>query len=187
MERLCGWSVGVPFQGRPYKHLPAAFYRGRRVVQEPLLSKCDVLAGQRTRVLQDLRNTYVRGEKGLAPQAPPLPDLSGFVFYGWQAAPLPGGACGGLDYPQGLAGHFACKVRLRCTRGLCMDEALRFYYRCGQLAQQGLREGMRLVPPRLWVPVPTDALQLCTKPSSDGRFLIVKVGWVGTSEAGHRP
>lgn len=178
MERLCGWSVGVPLQGRPYEHLHASIYHLHRLVHEPLLTRCDVLAGHRTRELNELRNYYVRTEDGLVPSVPRLPDLSRFVFYGWQAAPLPGGACGGLEYPHGIAGHFRFKVRLRCTRGLCADEPLRFYCRCGQLATQGMMETQRLVPPRLWAPVPPDALQVCTAPSSDGRFLVVKVGWV---------
>ncbi len=149
------------------------------MLHQPLLVPCDVLCGQRNHKLQRMRNTYERGASGFEPLAPRLPDHAGYTFYGWRAPPVPGGGCGGLDFPQGFADHFGFRLQLRRTRALCADVPLCFYYRCGLLAQRGIMEGMRLVAPLLWQPMPDACIELLCSISRDERFVVVKGKWVG--------
>lgn len=110
------------------------------------------------------------------PRAQPL-DTGPYRFFGWQAPALRGGECGGLTYAHGLSGHLGLKLRLRRTKALLEHMPLQLYVKLGVTAACGAL-GTRLVPPKLWSPVPPEQLRIVTFISSDERFLNVHVRWV---------
>lgn len=177
MERLCSLAMGIPFRGPCYRHFIGIVLRGKRRAQCCLWRPCDVFRGFRTRARTLLSRQWVRGPQGFVRRADPL--LPGpYRYFGWQAAAVPGGACGGLDYPRGLPGQLVLKVRLRRTRHILEELPFLFYIKVGVLAPTGAVGGLRLVPPRFWSPVPPEQISVTRTVSSDGRFLNVEVRWV---------
>ncbi|MBP6574069.1 MAG: hypothetical protein KA230_06455 [Flavobacteriales bacterium] len=183
MYRLCAWCFGVPVEGRAYDHLRCTFYRGHRSLGEQQLMQCDVLRGYRTHAHSAARKRWLRTPDGFICDAAPLSTGAPYVHYGWQAAALPGGACGGFDYDRGPTNGFRCRMLLRRRAALLEHLPLLFHYKCGVVAERGVVEGTHLVPPRRWLPVPAGSLTVTTTHSSDGRFVIVNAGWVGATPA----
>jgi hypothetical protein len=176
MDRLCSLAVGVALEGRAYRWLHAHLLHDRRRIQPCQLVPCNVFHGFRTRARALLSQQWDRGPHGFVRRADPLRP-GPFHFFGWQAPAVPGGACGGLPFAQGLSGHLGLKLRLRRTRALLETVEPRLYIKCGILAPCGAL-GTRLVPPKLWTEVPQEALRITRTVSRDGRFLNVEVRWV---------
>lgn len=175
MERLAALAVGIPFAGHAYPTLQAAILRGSRCLHRGALLPCDVERGYRTRARHTLARQWVRGPQGFVRRADPC--LPGpYTYYGWQATPVVGGACGGLHYPLGLCGHLGLRVRLRRIRSLLEPDALCLYYKAGVLAPCGAL-GSRLVPPRLWCPLPPECLLTTRLLSCCHRFWNVELRW----------
>lgn len=171
--RLVGLAVGVSFSGRAYEHVEGIVLLGHRRLLCCPWPPCDINQGYRTRARKTLCKQWVRGPAGFVRRADPC--LAGpYHYYAWQAEAVRGGACGGLLYPQGLCGQFCLRFRLRRTRSLTNVEALHFYYKVGVVAACGAL-GSRLVPPKLWAPIPAECLQVVRWLSSDGRFWNVEV------------
>lgn len=176
MDRLCSLAVGVALAGRAYQHLHAIILHDTRRAAQCQLLPCNVFQGFRTRARALLSRQWDRGPHGFVRRADPL--LPGpFRYFGWQAPPVRGGACGGLPYAHGLNGHLGLKLRLRRTKALLEHEPVQLYIKMGVPAACGAL-GTRLVPPKLWSPVPPDQLAITSFISSDERFLNVVVRWV---------
>jgi|GEM_PF-3441511 len=177
MERLSGWAVGIPFAGRAYAAVSCSFYRGARVLQEKELLPCDVFLGHRTHAWGRLMKRWEPSPAGFVRCAPAFRDHRPHVFFGWEAAACPGGACEGLDFHHGLGDAFSVRLVLRRTRALLEEEHPRFCYKAGRLAARGAVAGLRLVPQRLWSEVPHGVLQVERRISKDERFLYLKAFW----------
>ena len=176
MDRLYSLAMGIPFAGRSYTTLECILLHKHRRTYTGDLLPCDVYQGFRTRAREHFANLWDRGPHGFVRRADPL-HPGPYIHYGWQAPPVRGGACGGLLFPDGLLGHLGLKVRLRRTRSFLEEVEPCFHYKLGVEAACGAL-GTRLVPPKLWSPVPPEHLQLTKFVSSDGRFLNVRVRWV---------
>ena len=170
MERVCGLAIGIPFRGRPFATLECDLYQDHRRWSTVGLRPCRIAPGRPTKVCRLGR--WVRGESGFV-RTGTIPEHDPYVWYGWEAPALRGGGCNGLDFPQGLAGHFRCRLLLRRTGALLEDLPLRWSVKTGMATPRGVVLGLRLVPPKAWSPVPVSSLQADTRHSSDGRFVIV--------------
>jgi hypothetical protein len=176
MQRLVSLAVGIPFGGRAYLHLDGTLLHGARRLDRCTLCPCNVFQGYRTRSRAALAKQWERGPNGFVRRADPC--LPGpYIHYGWQAPAVKGGACGGLLFPLGLCDHFGLRLRLRHTRSLLLDQPLCLYYKVGLEAPCGIM-GTRLVPPKLWCPLPPECLQSSMWLSSDKRFWNVELRWV---------
>jgi hypothetical protein len=170
MERLCALAVGIPFSGRAFSRLACRLYRDGHLWRTVHLLPCQVVAGRRRTKCAAQR--WVRTGGGFLRTSPSeAPDP--YVWYGWQAGPLPGGGCNGLDLPHGAAGHFRCRLEVRITRSLLQEPPLRWCLKLGVPAPRGIIPGQRLVPPAGWSAVSPPAMPMCIKRSNDGRFFIV--------------
>lgn len=171
MERLCGLAIGILLVGSPYKSLDCCIYRGSRRMLRVTLSPCRVQAGRARKACAPER--WVRGECGFIRSTPPPIEPDAYAWFGWTAAPLRGGGCNGLDFPQGLAGQLRCRLLLRRTRALVVAAPLRWAMKTGVAKARGLLPGERLVPPAEWTLQAPEATDVTTRQSDDGRFIIV--------------
>ncbi|MGB3524686.1 MAG: hypothetical protein WBB32_01840 [Flavobacteriales bacterium] len=176
MEHLVSIAMGIPFCGQAFPLVEGALLQGGRRLYTGKLTRCDVYQGYRNRARKTRCRQWDQGPNGFIRRADPC--LPGpFVFYGWQAPPVPGGACGGLHYPHGLADHFALKVRLRRIRSLLEHAPFCLHYKVGVLAPCGYL-GSRLVRPKIWLPLPAECLQMYRTLSRNERFWNVELRWV---------
>lgn len=171
MERLCGWAIGVPLIGCGYKLLRCQLYRGTRLLATVVMHRCRVQARQKKACMVE---RWVRMGSSFVRTTPPVVK-DRYVWYGWQAEALRGGGCNGFDFPEGLEGQFRCRLSLRRTRALWEALPLRWALKTGVAKARGLLPGQRLVPPAEWTCLLPEALEVTTKPSADGRFLLVHV------------
>ncbi|MBK8227778.1 MAG: hypothetical protein IPK70_11470 [Flavobacteriales bacterium] len=176
MDRLCSLAVGVALEGRAYRWLHGTILNRHRHAHQCPLHPCDVYHGLRTKARMRLCQQWDRQPEGFVRRAQPLAP-GPYRYFGWQAPPVPGGACGGLPYADGLSGHLGLKLRLRRTKALLEHLPVQLYIKVGVPAACGAL-GTRLVPPKLWSPVPPDHLAITSFISSDERFLNVVVRWV---------
>ncbi|MBK9420882.1 MAG: hypothetical protein IPN44_07500 [Flavobacteriales bacterium] len=176
MEQLVSFAMGIAFSGPAYPRVEGILLNRCRRVYAGKLDPCDVHAGYRTHGRKAMCRQWDQGPDGFVRRADPC--RSGpFTFYGWQAKAVAGGACGGLMYPDGLAGHFYFKVRLCRIRSLQEDVPFCFHYKAGISAACGAT-GTRLVPPKLWLPVPNECLHVQRSLSRSERHWNVECHWL---------
>ena len=176
MEHLVSVAMGLAFSGPAFPEVEGILLQGKRRVEVAKLRACDVYQGYRNRARNSFSRQWERGSDGFVRRADPC--LPGpFVFYGWQAPAVPGGACGGIFYPHGLAGHFALKVRLRRTRSLLEHVIPCFHYKVGVTAPCGAL-GERLVRPKLWLPLPAEHYEVVRTLSRNERHWNLELRWL---------
>ncbi len=176
MEHLVSVAMGIPFCGQAFPLVEGALLQGGRRLYTGRFTCCDVYQGYRSRARKSFCRQWERGPNGFVRRADPC-HPGPFVFYGWQAPPVPGGACGGLHYPHGLADHLALKVRLRRIRSLLEHSPFCLHYKVGVLAPCGIL-GNRLVRPKLWLPLPAECLHIYRSLSRNERYWNVELRWV---------
>ena len=176
MEHLVSIAMGIPFCGQAFPLVEGPLLKaGRRLYTGPF-TRCDVYQGYRNRARKIFSQRWKQGRDGFVRLADPC-HPGPFVFYGWQAQPVPGGACGGFHYPRGLAGHCVLKVRLRRIRSLLEHIPFALYYKVGVPAACGAL-GSRLVRPKLWQPLPDECLHIHRSLSRNERHWNVEFRWV---------
>ncbi len=175
MERLCGWAIGIPMEGRVYGRVECGIYLGARLRLKAWLYPCRIQSGRPAK--SGTAQRWERSGAGFV-RTTTAREVGPYVWYAWQATPLPGGGCNGLDYLEGLTGHFNCRLLLRRTRSLMAGLPLRWCVKTGVAAARGVVPGARRVPPAEWRPVPEETVRCSALLSRDVRFLIVRAALV---------